>query len=250
MGTRAIILCAGGGTRLGAGMPKPLLQFSTGAGTNQTTILERQIRALRRLDEYMPITIVLGYKHQEFAPYIQKYRLNTTYNPLWKYTGTYFSLMLAMANNTLDDEVLILNGDTIFHPDLLHHMDRPGNYAAVKSLPQPTMEEVVAIVQPGNAISAIGKNIHSVPWGIQPPIHHGDRIMESFGVYKFTPALAMDLLDAADKINYQVQFYETGLNIALKKEHFLLAIREENAIEIDTPGDLVEAKKLWEMISL
>ncbi|MEM7406434.1 MAG: NTP transferase domain-containing protein [Pseudomonadota bacterium] len=110
---KAIVLAAGQGTRLRPltdDRPKCLVEV---AGK---TILEHIVRALRSagVDD---ITVVTGYR----ADQIQRYQLATRHNERYATTNMVYSLFCA-EDLLVDDDVLVVYGDIVFHPDAVKRL--------------------------------------------------------------------------------------------------------------------------------
>lgn len=107
---RALILAAGKGSRLGAGIPKILVKV---AGT---TILERHTDSLAKM-EITPdrVTVVTGFRAHDVVSACVPLGLDTLYNPRWDVPGTYSSFAILPPT---DDTVLILHGDLVWEPGL------------------------------------------------------------------------------------------------------------------------------------
>ncbi|WP_320172175.1 phosphocholine cytidylyltransferase family protein [Maridesulfovibrio sp.] len=106
---KAIILAAGIGSRLSRPFPKSLSVLPYGE-----TILGRQIRIMRELG-VREIIVVVGFKMtlimEQFPEVYYKY------NPDYYITNTSKSLLKAV--ESLDDDILWLNGDVVFEKNVL-----------------------------------------------------------------------------------------------------------------------------------
>jgi len=112
MTLQVVILAAGMGTRLGRPHPKPLTPLKEG-----NTILGHQLENIRTVFGVdVEILVVVGYKLEqilEAAPDV-----TFAYNELYDQTNTSKSLLRAL-RCTSDRPVLWMNGDVVFHPDVL-----------------------------------------------------------------------------------------------------------------------------------
>jgi choline kinase len=109
---RAIILAAGRGSRIQAVIgehPKCLARIGA------STLLERQVRALNAygIDR---ITVVVGYLGDQIEALSQR-RFEVRYNPAFASTNSLYSLWLA--RDLFGAGIVVLNGDVLFHPQLL-----------------------------------------------------------------------------------------------------------------------------------
>jgi choline kinase len=112
MTSRAIILAAGRGARLGpklGGSPKCLLPLGG------VTLLERQIASLR-LAGIRAITVVAGYEAARVSATCAGLA-DVVVNERFAETNSLYSLWLARP--ALADGFVVLNGDVLFHPQLL-----------------------------------------------------------------------------------------------------------------------------------
>ena len=115
MSTRAIILAAGRGARLAGqfgDIPKCLLELG-GA-----TLLERQLAGLR-LAGVRTITVVTGHQASRVAS-VCAGLADVLENERYAETNSLYSLWLARP--LLQDGFVVLNGDVLFHPQLLRDL--------------------------------------------------------------------------------------------------------------------------------
>ncbi|MGH9037034.1 MAG: NTP transferase domain-containing protein [Acidimicrobiia bacterium] len=112
---QAIILAAGQGCRLnGSASPRPKCLYEVGG----VPLLHHQLRALTEADVH-DVIIVVGFQHHRVrqavgsgARFVVNERFAET-NSLWSFL---------LAGPLVDTDVLILNSDVYFHPDLLHRL--------------------------------------------------------------------------------------------------------------------------------
>lgn len=108
---KAVILAAGKGTRLGQGFgPKPLTLLSNGK-----SILQLQIEQLTKYFSFDDILIVVGYQKEPIMALFPQAQF--LYNHEYAHENTSKSLLKALKK--IDDDVLWLNGDIVFHPSVL-----------------------------------------------------------------------------------------------------------------------------------
>lgn len=103
-----IISCAGMGSRLGAGVPKALVEIC-----GKPLI----IRTLEMLGDVKDIRIVVGYQAEKVINTVKKFRNDIVFvhNNNYMTTGAAASISLAL-NNTFE-KVLIMVGDIVVHPE-------------------------------------------------------------------------------------------------------------------------------------
>ena len=112
---KGIILAAGMGTRLRPltlKFPKPLLKIKG------ETLLEKNIHFLNKngIDD---ITIITGYLHEAFDPYVAKYGLKKLVSKEYKEKNSASSLNLA--RDRLND-ALIINGDILIKENVFNYI--------------------------------------------------------------------------------------------------------------------------------
>jgi L-glutamine-phosphate cytidylyltransferase len=115
MSVGAVILAAGRGTRLGArygSLPKCLL------GLGGTTLLGRQLAALRACG-VQAVTVVAGFQAARVADACRT-AAEVIVNPRFAETNSLYSLWLARAR--LAEGAVVMNGDVLFHPQLLRDL--------------------------------------------------------------------------------------------------------------------------------
>ncbi|MCP1427466.1 histidinol-phosphate/aromatic aminotransferase/cobyric acid decarboxylase-like protein/choline kinase [Paenibacillus xylanexedens] len=125
MHKKAIMLCAGRGSRLGIStkrQPKPLLRV------NHNSILENAVEQLIA-SGYNELVIVIGYKGDEIRKTLYPYRqlINITFieNSEWENTNNIYSLWLA--KEELNENVTLLEGDVYFDKKILEFMNSNSN---------------------------------------------------------------------------------------------------------------------------
>lgn len=103
-----IISCAGMGTRLGAGIPKAIVEVE-----GKPII----IRQLECLDDFDDIRVVVGYQADKVIETVQKYRRDILFcfNNDYKTTGTAASFSKGIVN--AKEYSVALDGDLLVHPD-------------------------------------------------------------------------------------------------------------------------------------
>lgn len=115
MSQQVVILAAGMGTRLARPLPKPLTELRDGR-----SIMRQQFDNLENTfgDAFRPM-IVVGFKLEAI---MERFPSATfVYNELYDQTNTSKSLLRALKASS-DGGVLWLNGDVVFHPEVLHRV--------------------------------------------------------------------------------------------------------------------------------
>jgi choline kinase len=104
-----VILAAGIGNRLGSSIPKGLLELPSGE-----TILSRQVRIMKA-SGIDGIVVVVGFKKEMIEQALTGVRFVT--NPRFAVTNTAKSLLCAL--ESINDDVLWVNGDVVFDEDII-----------------------------------------------------------------------------------------------------------------------------------
>ena len=109
---RVVILAAGMGRRFRRlDLPKPLTCLATG-----DSILSLQIQTLSKMVSPHKITVVVGYRKEKIIENFPD--LSYVYSPKYAEQNTAKSLLRA-TEKVFDEDLLWLNGDVVFHPDVL-----------------------------------------------------------------------------------------------------------------------------------
>jgi L-glutamine-phosphate cytidylyltransferase len=108
---KALLLAAGSGSRLGAGVPKILVKV---AGVS---ILHRHLRSLALLG-VLPgdVTVVTGFCDGLLSSECTRAGTGTVFNPEWRDPGTCSSFRV---HEPVSDELLILHGDLVWNAELV-----------------------------------------------------------------------------------------------------------------------------------
>lgn len=104
-----IIPAAGMGHRMKSYGPKALIQLDS-----QNTIIERQIKILKKNYPKSEIFIVVGFEYEKILKKLDKYSVRFINNPIHENTNVLYSIGLAIqATNT--KEVMLVYGDLVFN---------------------------------------------------------------------------------------------------------------------------------------
>ena len=234
---QAVILVAGVGSRLGRLVnDKPKCLLDVGG----ITILDYQINQLINTINIKPskIFVVGGYKF-ETLKYLEDKKINLIYNPKYQEYNNIYSFYLI--NEYVKEDFILLNGDTLFHPDILKNLGNigKGTYFVVDNSKRLGEEEMKVLIKEGR-ILRFGKDI---------PLEYANG--EYIGIAKF------DIKDAwiiFNKIKELIKqgitdiWYEIGINYVLNK--IIAKPIYTNGlpwIEVDTPEDYKVAKQMYEI---
>lgn len=231
METQVVILAAGMGTRLGRPFPKPLTPLKDGR-----TILAQQIGNIRSmLGADSQIMAVVGFKLEqilEAAPDI-----SFVYNEAFDQTNTSKSLLKAL-KSTGARGVLWMNGDVVFHPEVLQRvtplMEKGQSFVCVNTA-NTAEEEVKYTVNEDGKIALLSKQV---------PV--ADALGEAVGINYIAPADKATLIKRLIEVDEQ-DYFERGLEIAISDDGILVEpvdISDLYAVEVDFAEDLERANQV------
>jgi len=182
---------------------------------------------------------VVGYRHEMIREHLQRYpEFTVTWvdNPDYADTNTANSLWLARREMT--DDFLYLNGDVLFHPELVRRLVAAPSLNPLAVERKRCGEEEVKVLLDGARVTAIGKEIN-------PAEAYGEFI----GVAKFTGAIGslfgatLEEVVLRDKL--VKNYFETAVDRMTDKTIFTaLDVSDLPCIEIDFPEDLERAKNV------
>jgi choline kinase len=229
MSTQVAILAAGLGTRLGRPFPKPLTPLTTGE-----TIMAHQLACLRSaLGEDCRINIVVGFKHDlimEAAPDV-----TFAYNELFDQTNTSKSLLKALRLSA-DGGVLWLNGDVVFHSDLMtflrEEIARDQSFVCVNTS-SVAEEEVKYTLDADGYISALSKTVAGA-------------LGEAVGINYVSTADKPQLIACLDECAPE-DYFERGIELAIANQGqrwHAIDISTFDCVEVDFEEDLEAANAL------
>jgi choline kinase len=222
--TRAVILLAGMGSRLGRPHPKSLTPLADGE-----TILARQLRMLRMFD--LDIWAVVGFKLDlimEAAP-----DLMFAYNPNFDCTNTSKSL-LAGLQHVHGEDVLWLNGDVVFEPAILEQVLACGESAVAVDNSKVADEEVKYNLGPTGYIRQISKKV---------PDPLGEALGINFVKAHHVPAFRQKLAEVADQ-----DYFERAMELLIEERGDVFRpvnVGALRCIEVDFDADLARARQMF-----
>ena len=154
---KALILAAGRGRRLWPytrQTPKCLLTIEP-----QVSILQRQISLLSAAGVDR-IVVVAGFGFEQVrASTAGDSHVRVMYNPFYAVADNLISLWAARAE--MDDDLLIVNGDNVFHPDMLTYLLQPvasNCQLLVQKKPRYDDDDMKVTIRAGS-LQAIGKEL-------------------------------------------------------------------------------------------
>lgn len=230
----AVILAAGRGTRLaGAAGDRPKCLLRVGG----STLLERQLATLSACG-IGAITIVVGYQAARVAG-VCGTAARTVENPQYAETNSLYSLWLA--RDQLAGGCVVLNGDVLFHPQLLRDLlSARVEDALVVEFRDPRLEpfgdEEMKVRVRGGRVDDIAKTLNGV-----------EADAENVGLAKFGPAGARLLVEEMDAIIAAGRLREWAPRafqaFARRRPLHAVGTRGFPWIEIDFPEDYARAAR-------
>jgi choline kinase len=223
---KVVILAAGKGSRLDNSQdhdPKALTRLE-----NRQTILEYQLNALSSFISLDQILIVVGYQKEKIMEAFPN--LLYVYNPDFEKENTAKSLLRALKK--IDEDVLWINGDVIFHPSVLKNFIGFNQTSMVVNQAVVGEEEVKYRTNQTGQIIEISKTVK------QP---EGEAL--GINIYKKQDLkLLKDSLDLCANNDY----FEKGIEKSIQKNQVVYPsyVESHQCAEIDFPEDLIKVNEL------
>jgi len=228
---KTVILAAGVSNRLGQltrSIPKCLLKVG------ETTIIDYQMKLLTSVGKlrFRDVYVVGGYKVEKLG-YLKDYGVHVIHNLEFREFNNIYSFYLA--NNFVDEDFILLNGDTLVHPKILKFLtdSKHGTAFVVDNVKKLGEEEMKVLVRDCKIIK-FNKEI-------DPKIANGEYI----GLAKFSWEDAEIIFDCMEKLLKEKRtdiWYEDAINYVLDKINaFTVHTNGLPWIEIDTPKDYEKA---------
>lgn len=221
---KVVILAAGKGTRLGAQPgPKPLTLLANGK-----SILQMQLETLQRFIPVDDIRIVVGYQKEMIMDLFPE--LLFVVNPDYAKENTSKSLYKAIKK--IDDDLLWLNGDVVFHPSALEKLLEINSSAMLVNRSKVGEEEVKYRTDSHGIILEVSKEVRQ-PEG------------EALGINLFKRKdlnLLKKHLETCKPQDYFEKAVEGCLNEGIKI--LAVPISQDLCVEIDFNQDIVRANSL------
>lgn len=204
---RAILISAGRGTRLlplTKNTPKCLIHVGNG-----DTILENQIKTLRE-SGIEDISIITGYLTEQIEAKVKDIKgIEIIYNPFYDEANNLYSLW--MAKWRMDEEIITINGDNIFYPEVIEElMEREEDIVMAISKEDEYDDDDMKVSLKGDRVVKVGKNLE---------LQEVDG--ESVGIIKFTKKGAQILKDQLEEMvksgKHREDFYLAAIQKIIDK---------------------------------
>lgn len=221
---KVIILAAGKGSRLGqADQPKPLTRLINGK-----SILEHQLTNIEPFVSLDHVIAVVGYRKEMIMDAFPE--LLFVYNP--KYASENTSKSLLRALKKVDDDVLWINGDVVFHPTVLKNILTNMSNRMVVNVGKVGEEEVKYRTDAKGNVLEVSKQVINAQG-------------EVLGIYLFTKKDVPVLRSALEKCRDD-DYFEKGMEFCIKEgiEIQSVPVDAHLCTEVDFPTDLEHANTL------
>ena len=224
---KIIILAAGIGSRLGNPFPKPLTPLKNGK-----SIMQLQIEHISSKFNIDDINVVVGFKKDLIMERFPE--LTYIYNPFFDRTNTSKSLLQALKKHR-NESVLWLNGDVVFDEKLLDilqpYIENNSSFVAVNT--SKVGEEEVKYTLKNGYINKLSKKVKNA-------------LGEAVGINFISSNDIKNFIARLEECNDN-DYFESGLELAIEKDHFKLNavdISAYNCMEIDFLEDLENVNNL------
>lgn len=227
---KAVILAAGLGSRLhpvdAHHLPKPLTELANGK-----SILQLQLDNLASFISLDDVFIVVGYRKEAILDAFPD--LTYIYNPHFSQENTSKSLWRALRK--IEDDVLWMNGDVVFHPRVLEQVFQAQRTGMVVNSAVVGEEEVKYRADTHGHILEVSKQM-SNPQG------------EALGINFFTkedlPVLKKNL-----ELCQRSDYFEKAIEMGIQHQHqvvWKIPVEAADCVEIDFPEDLEKANRFFD----
>jgi len=232
---KAVILAAGRGTRMPEitnDMPKCLIDILG------QTIIERQIDILLK-NNVKKIYVVLGFKAHEIENRIKNFEnVEIVLNKNYATTDNLYSLFLT-AEKLKNEEFILLNGDTVFEPDIIKMLINKKGYDIAPVDSKYYDLEELKIRQKNKRV------IEILPKSAPSKLSDGSTI----GIFKFSSkgsGILFNEISELIKKEIKNKWFEFALNNILDKiKMYPLDIHGLKWIEIDTIDDVKKSNEIF-----
>jgi choline kinase len=221
-----LILAAGFGSRLGHDMPKALIPWGKG------TILDHQLQRLKEAG-VEEVCVVVGFQKERVAAHLKGHPgVKLAENPRFMDTNTAKSMLIGL-QALPHGGVVTLNGDVVFDPGILPLiLDQPATTTLAVD-PRVCGDEEIKYRIRGGRLQGLSKQVHGEG--------------EAVGINYIAPD-DRGLLATALAYTEDGAYFERGIEFILpftRNPVRCVPIGQRRAVEIDFPGDLEAARRLF-----
>lgn len=223
---KVVILAAGMGSRLGDSyLPKPLTTLINGK-----SILEFQIEEISHVASLNSVYVVVGYQKELILTRFSK--INYIYNLEYSHENTSKSLLRALAD--VDEDLLWMNGDVVFHPSVLDAIVNSDDSAMIVNAGPVADEEVKYRTDGHQRILEVSKEVKG---------SEGEALGINLFKVRDLPILKKCLSRCDDQ-----DYFEKGIQWSIEEGVYVRAVPIASSLctEIDFPEDLERANKMIE----
>lgn len=231
---RALILNSGMGKRMGvltSEHPKCMTDIGRG-----DTILSRQLRLLNEY-RFNEVIITTGMFDDILVKYCNSLNLPMKYifvkNPIYYKTNYIYSIFLA--ENYLNDDIILMHGDLVFESSVLHKILSNHNSCMTVSSTVPLPEKDFKAVIKNGVINKIGVDFFDDAVTAQPlyKLNKKDWLLWLGSIINYCKA---------GKVSY---YAENAFNEISNECHiYPVDFKDKLCAEVDTPEDLELVKKI------
>lgn len=230
-----IILAAGKGNNL---QPLTLKYAKTSYKLDEeTTVLQRMVRSIRRVDKNAEIVVVVGYKAQEIKKELDGENVHFVMNPFYEVTNSISSIWFA--RDYLEREnVAIVHGDVVFSDEIVQeYLTTPTDYPYVLADSSYVRPGAYNIVSKENQVLVMSKKLENFT-------------SKYCCMTKLDPVSSRLLKQEVDSMinsNMYDQYFEDGLVQMIMFHDFQLScvdISGKKWAEVDTVDDLLTAQEI------
>lgn len=241
MPTKCIILAAGVGSRLRPltnDMPKCCLRI-----TDECSLIERVVQQLIKFTNVSEITVCVGFKSEKIIDRLSQTEFNIRYcyNADFETTNNMYSAWLALRNNELGDDIIILNADCVYDDSILQKLDSIGRSTILYDPIKWDTESMKITIEDSNRVTNISKAITK-----------DDNSFVSIDLYKIMshdlPAYLSSIEDFMQRGDLN-SWNELAIYQMIKSQGsamYGLNIETTKWFEIDTLKDYQDAKKIFD----
>lgn len=230
-----IILAAGKGNNL---QPLTLKYAKTSYKLDEeTTVLQRMVRSIRKADRNAEIVVVVGYKADDIKKELDGENVKFVMNPFYEVTNSISSVWFA--RDYLEREnVAIVHGDVVFSNEIiLSYLVKPTDHPYVLADSSYSRPGAYNIVAQDNQVLVMSKKLENFT-------------AKYCCMTKLDPVssrLLKEEIDSMINSNMYDQYFEDGLVQMIMFHDFQLFCEDiagKNWAEVDTVDDLLTAQKI------